>query len=1140
MKVIPKLDLDTPYEQLTDGVLCHASNIILTADGINIQNENALIKFSDIPSGYNIVGVIPCNEEFVLFFDNNKIARIKTNGEYKEIITNWKWCGGEVFGTYTYNVNNELIISFSERNATKDVALKTINLDRFVYIPAYQDDDIYTNKPIVPIANVNDYYLKKGSKIRTGTYVFFIRYYIDEYEKTLWFPIGVPVVVYDKYNYEVAKQTLDLAIVGETQADKTPTIVTIDDYYNNDIEYANVNINLIVSINDILETKKLYKYFEIGYIVNYNGGTESRKTIKYDYNTLTNVTIGSTDEVITLDELLVDEQKFYNVGTLCNYRNRVYLANYKVDNPNIKLSEVDTSQIKIYCIGDDKELSTLPNKEQQTYITSYCYYMFFVHYVYKDGTYSDGIQIKTINSSTASSGNKYKMDMYQTNNGDYIYRADQSMKTGIRFVFENIPIIEDAVGYFISYEEPEYLDIGEGVLTAVNSYIYNGIHKPSLTAGSCYFLYPEFNIIGGFTDIGVLKQVADLSGRGDRGKGTSFVDIYQNSNITDGTEYKVITTDVIPPNSGNNIGREGHLNVTTEDSIKLDSNKVYVGIRGTVDVNGHYEFAKTFYGKKDKKLVPLGYIKLKTGAVGNYGDDDVKYNNNYYLQFSNVYQFHYDGVLISDTVANPTNYKTKKLFYQDGVLADGTREPHIFALRYAHFSHYPLFAKKVNYSPRSIAYNYTNGNTNTQKVNRILEPSRIDELFKLEPCYYDYLVRQHFNYRKDLISNTIENYYQTVYRSDVISDESIENRWKNYQVEAYKRITENKGAITNIVGLGVYLIVHTEKSMFIFNIDNTLQTKDKDVQMLMPDVFDVDYREVFTTERGFAGFQDFVSYSVGSFGYIFFDKNAKTLYRFDNNNIDEISTGIINYLRNKNIARIYIGEDTVRNRLLFNFIDTDNNSNILSFNLVNNDWLSSHSYTSEYPFISMKDNIYIADNINGFILKEFADNKYNDYGDNKNNTDFANEISVDKVCSYIDVYFNENNYNKIKLLDFITYIVNREDIPFEAFAIKLYTNCCYTGNIDIKDERSSITDYKKPYYQYGRWNFNWFRNKVASFNLENITDRISGKINTELQLVENKNIDNKLMVGKYAVVRLIFRDTNRKVIIKDIQSYFSK
>ena len=40
------------------------------------KNENSLIDFSNIPAGYNIVGVISCNEEFVLFFDNNKSSYV--------------------------------------------------------------------------------------------------------------------------------------------------------------------------------------------------------------------------------------------------------------------------------------------------------------------------------------------------------------------------------------------------------------------------------------------------------------------------------------------------------------------------------------------------------------------------------------------------------------------------------------------------------------------------------------------------------------------------------------------------------------------------------------------------------------------------------------------------------------------------------------------------------------------------------------------------------------------------------------------------------------------------------------------------------------------------------------------------------
>lgn len=1151
MLIDSKLDLDTAYEHLKDGNICHASNIVLNKDVLTIQNENALKQFSNVPNDYEIVGNIACNNEFVLFCSNNKILRYKTNGSYREIITNWKWAGGTVFGTYTYNVNNELIICFSERNNTSDVALKTINLDRFVYIENYQDDDIYTNYPIVPIANFNSYSFSKGSKIRTGTYVFFIRYYINDDEKTLWFPIGVPIPVYDSENYKNPKTTLDLALVGETMSDKTPINVKIDDYYNSDSDYCNTRLDVIVNITDVLETAKLYKYFELGYIINYNSGTEARKTIRYDYRNTTIVNVSLNDETISLDELLVGEQKFYNVGTLNNYRNRIYLANYKVKNPNKNLNNVDTSNIKIYCVGDNNTITdtNVLNNVDKRYITNYAYYMFFIHYVYKDGTYSDGVQIKTANNKYSTNGNNYKMIPFQTNNGDYIYHADFNMKLGTRLVFLDVPIVENAVGFFISYAEPEYAEIGQGVVTNTNSYLYDATYLTQNNFGTGYFVYPEFNIIGGYTDIGAIKHIGDIGNKTARSSTvnqTNFYDTYKSLSLVNNNKIDVINTNVVSPNSDANIGREGHLQIQTDENIVNSITKLYVGIRGNIDVSGECEIAKTFYSQENKKLIPLGYIKKVNGAgTANYGDEsNYLYNYNYFLQMSTVYQFHQDGVLISDIEANPTNVRTKKLFYQDNVIADGSnnanKSPHVFAIRFIHLSHYPLFARQLNNAPRSIAYNYTDsGDNNTQRLNTIVEPSRIDELFKLISAYYDYLIKDTYNYRPELVSSNIENYYQTVYRSDVISDESIENRWKNYQPEAYKRITENKGVITNIVSAGTYLIVHTEKSMFLFNVDNTLKTNDKDVQMLMPDVFDVNYNEVFTSDLGYAGFQDFISYSIGEYGYIFYDKDSKKIYRFDNNQLDIISHSIDKFLQKYNPDYINIGVDSYNNRLLFNFI-IENNSCIISYNLTNNDWISTHSYTTNYPFISLKDNIYLIDKTNNlFILKEFDKNRFNDFGDDVENNIFNNEKIDNKICSYIDVYFNQSNYNVIKVLDYISYIINKDNNDnFDALGVIIYSNCCLTDYYNLKEDRTSIKEYKKPYYEFGKWNYGYFKNLVEDVKFEHIMNRITGK--KEENIVINNNIKNYkgLMTGKYIIIRFIFRNTNKAILVKDIQTYF--
>lgn len=106
---------------------------------------------------------------------------------------------------------------------------------------------------------------------------------------------------------------------------------------------------------------------------------------------------------------------------------------------------------------------------------------------------------------------------------------------------------------------------------------------------------------------------------------------------------------------------------------------------------------------------------------------------------------------------------------------------------------------------------------------------------------------------------SVEEYDKTVRRSNVIQDESRVNAWRTFPVEGYKNITENKGIITNLIGIGTYLLVHTQHSLFMFNGDATLKTEDKDIQLAQPDAFDTNYVEVFTSDHGYGGLQDDLS-----------------------------------------------------------------------------------------------------------------------------------------------------------------------------------------------------------------------------------------------------------------------------------------
>ena len=164
-------------------------------------------------------------------------------------------------------------------------------------------------------------------------------------------------------------------------------------------------------------------------------------------------------------------------------------------------------------------------------------------------------------------------------------------------------------------------------------------------------------------------------------------------------------------------------------------------------------------------------------------------------------------------------------------------------------------------------------------MNKQLTAATLYGLYELAARYSDYSRPLLNAYDPTALSNQIESYGKFIRRSNVIQSESTNNAWRQFPADGYKIISENKGDIINILGIGVYLIAHCEHSMFIFNRDSTLATRDKDVQMYMPDAFDTEYQEVFTSEKGYGGLQDFTSFTCNEVGYIFFDRSKRKIYR---------------------------------------------------------------------------------------------------------------------------------------------------------------------------------------------------------------------------------------------------------------------
>lgn len=357
------------------------------------------------------------------------------------------------------------------------------------------------------------------------------------------------------------------------------------------------------------------------------------------------------------------------------------------------------------------------------------------------------------------------------------------------------------------------------------------------------------------------------------------------------------------------------------------------------------------------------------------------------------------------------------------------------------------------------------------------------------------------NYREDLVS--VDNFEKTVRRSAIIQDETRTNGWRIFPVEAYKNITENKGVITNLVGIGTMLLVHTKHSLFMFDTDNTLETKDKAIQLSQPDAFEVAYKEVFTSALGYGGLQDDKSYIVDQFGYTFYNNDFHRFYNFDNGQLNTIDSDIIQWLDKYKPYNVRFGNDKFNNRILIKMNYQINNIEkdaVLSYNYNTNHFVSLHDYYFDEAF-NTKSQLYLKCNDeihNNCSLHQFIQDG-SSYGS------FDNvKTKIKTIATYpsrIGLIINEQ-YNDIKFLEYITYKLNKfvnptkidytyspvEEMvtPYSADLLKVYNNQVNTGELDIlidkEKAKNAFCDYTKPYWELGNWNYSYLRNNIANRN----------------------------------------------------------
>lgn len=480
----------------------------------------------------------------------------------------------------------------------------------------------------------------------------------------------------------------------------------------------------------------------------------------------------------------------------------------------------------------------------------------------------------------------------------------------------------------------------------------------------------------------------------------------------------------------------------------------------------------------------------------------------------------YDGCLIYENpgltfnTSNNIAYRTKvnSKYYASDADRKHTWEINIPFLAYCQFpvvdDHF-YESKCFKNEPTGYVFYVKQDTANLDKANEnnkfqtgcIVTPANSIDLFENRQSSSDAFNAKSFtNYREDLVS--VENYDKTVRRSSVIQDETRINGWRNFPVESYKNISENKGIITNLVGIGTILLVHTEHSLFMFNTDNTLETKDKNIQLSQPDAFDVKYQEVFTSSLGYGGLQDDESFVVDQFGYIFYNNDFHRFYNFDNGQLNVIDEDIIQWLDKYKPYNVRFANDKFNNRLLIKMnykVGGEVKDAVISYNYNVNHFISLHSYYFDKAY-NTKSKLYLKCNDEYHTdcsLHQFVQDG-SSYGYCDNIKGSLRTASV--VPSKIGIIINEQ-YDNIKFLESITYKLNKfvnpteydytyspvegTVIPYSADFLKVYNNQVNTGELNVlinnEEDKNVFCNYKKPYWEFGNWNFSYLRNNISKY-----------------------------------------------------------
>ena len=422
-------------------------------------------------------------------------------------------------------------------------------------------------------------------------------------------------------------------------------------------------------------------------------------------------------------------------------------------------------------------------------------------------------------------------------------------------------------------------------------------------------------------------------------------------------------------------------------------------------------------------------------------------------------------------------------------------------------------------------------NTNTYNTYLLLsfQSLNLSDIYELQPMYRSYTRKMYLPYTEDKNVTVFDN---TIRSSELQGDEEHINIFK-FRPTDYYNVPTNRGKIVNLVAVADNILVHTEDSMYRFTGTNSLMAAGgEDIAMTESQPFDTGIQEIFGSEYGYGGLQNKEHQALTEMGYVYFDRDARRLYLYgDQNRMEVLSNDIENLFKRKPISSIRIADDYYNNRVFVCITFNDGKIATLSYNFVAKSFISLHDFAFDWTFKTKTKCYFVYDKSKVYVV----DNKIGEY------EDLAIQDTLypyDNGNCIVDVIYNEN-FEVIKTINTLSWICNEitsvdstinmaeetfTNAPIEkrykGDKLAIYTDSCYSDTIILNDRSndyslSSVNSYKKARYNLGKWHFNYFRNI-----LNRVDEPISPRTLTK---------EDTLIYGKYIVASFTFnRSTNFK------------